>query len=717
MDSESKPRRSNRDEDLVREIKSLVEKSKARLMPIRQQWERNMDCFIGGSRFAEKADWQSDFSVNEVAAALRAGVAKFRSGFLRRPDWFELVPVSLAAQSKQQIMDKALRYQLKRANFRRAIGTFLISAAISLGVMRVGVRREKVRNPKLVLQESQKEEDEFNSSVAGEVVNPKVPNNPGIPQTPDEILASFDKDASAFASLLSGEKKKRAQIAMPEFKQRVALELTPINPFNFFYDPDCSYIEDSFFHATEDYVDLWRVKELGRRGVYKNTEKLVPYRMSQEAQLNDKRFRGIASEPAGTAFANKVKVVEYFGNVIINDTLTNVDWHVVILNDEFVAVDKVNTFWADGRGSPFVVSPIHEIPFRPSGAGMADNAVGLQRILDSNYQLTVDQMRLGLIGINIVNKGKIVDPSQLQEGITPGGFLETMDEPDKVFRHYPLTNNIENTAFPMNNILVRGIQQATGVAPIIQGQASNRSRTSAAEINAQMDGAEGLLTMGGEDLEIRALIPLLEKCLARTLQFGLDMSDEEFVSSLDEKEQAELQQMSMTDRYNQLNQFYEFEINGAVNQAARAEQSSHLTDMMKLYNQGGPLAQIVNGPEALKEWARGIGLKDPSKLILDNSELEVIFSENRILLAGHRVMVNPNDNDQLHIQEHQKVMMTGGNSPEMQEHLQEHSFSLAQKQHVQETMSQMRAQVVPPKQITSGDLNSRQTGAPLPSDN
>lgn len=688
---------TEKDRKTVAAIKTLIDDCAQRTGTIREQWKLNFQYFVGGSQFVNKAEWQSDFSVNEIASAIRSAVGGVRSNFLRRPDWFNLQGLSTPAKKWEKVLDKTLRYQLKKACFRRKASTFLLMACTSLGAMRVGWKLERVKNPKLALEAGEKMQLDFDKKVASSVENPRLAEDPLAALSDDDI----EKAISDFTSLATGAAPREQ--ATPKFIQRGVLELTPINPINLFWDPSCQYLEESSWKAYEDWVPLWKLKECAKQGLYKNVD-LVKPASDVQRRSQDARFANIQGG-AKNVNDNLVKLTEYFGPVIIDNEIVYHDYRVVYANDSILLKAGPNPYWADGYDSPFITATAHEIPFRPTGAGIADNAIGLQRVLDSNYQLMTDQMRLGIVGINVIDRTKFIDPSGIQEGISPGKVYEVNGDPDKVFKHINITSNIENQVFPMNEILRQGIQKASGVSSLMQGAPNLRSRTSATEVSAQTQASDGHIYTISEDLEIQFLIPLLEKALARTLQFGLDLSDPEFSAILDEDEKEMIQSLSMESRYNSMAQFYHFDINGFGSEIKVQEQVAHINELLALYNTNGLVSQVLNGPALLSDLIDAMGFRDPSKYIIDNSEMEIIFSENRLLSQNQQVEVSELNNHQLHIQQHQKLLGTPGSATQaLLQHVQQHMFLLQQQQ-------AMAAQAQAQRDNPTGLPPQRTTGA------
>lgn len=694
---------SDRDSKIIAFVKKRIQNYLDRTIDVRKKWEENFDCFEYGSRFDYKDAWQANFSTQEVTASVRAGIARIRNNFLRRPDWFELRADNEQGEEFRPLLNKALRYHLKCANFRRGANTFLLSSALAMGIMRVGVQRQMVRTPRFVLKESDKDQQKQNEAVAGKVANPEALTS--FPQDESSLLANMDSDIADVMGQMQGSKEKVD--SEPEFELKNVLELTAINPFLFYFDIDAEYPEDGCWHAADSFVPLSKIKELGYRKVYQNTEDIQPADMSSSDILKHRRFLSLQKANDTEAPAGLCKVTEYFGNLILSNNeggdKEEVFRHVVIVNDSVVVRDKKNVFWGDRFGSPYVIATMNEVPFKPTGASMVDGAVPIQRVLDSNYHLAVDQMRLGIVGLNVVNKNEVVDPSVLLDGIRPGHYLEVNQKPDDVFKHYNLTSNIENIVPPMNGILLEAIQKNTGVAPMFQGLGAKRARTSAAEINAQVSGSEGVLYTSAEDLEIRWLIPMLDKSLARLLQFCLTASDEQFVGMLNESENMALEKILNKGRAFTLSQFYDFQINGFANEGLRLQELEQISKAIEFGNGNGPASSIINMPYLLREWALRANFTDPAKIVLGNSEIEEILSENRLLMAGHQISVGQNDNDELHLRYHSKAQyLPGGNTPEMQYHLQQHQMRMMERQKAQQAAQEGAGQGPHPQGSVGG---------------
>jgi hypothetical protein len=660
--------------DETRVVKAVVDAvaySRYKTNDVRNQWRLNFETFVGGSKFEGKADWQSDFSVNEIGSSVRTCAGGIRSNFLRRPDWFEVNGLTTESQKYEKVVDKALRFYLDRANFRRRSSTFLLMACISLGIMRVGWQFQRVRNPRKAFEEGDKQAERFDKAVAKSVENPRAPAFEPSEEGMDQAFAEF---------LSLATDSTPAPRKTPEFVQRGGLELKPLNPENFFWDPSSDYMEDSSWLAYEDYIPLWRLRELEDLKLIKNVSEIVPLPPTQDKTSQDFRNKNISPAPNATD-ANMVKVTELIGTVVYDNEIIMTDAYVVIANDKICLKVSGNPYWGDVNGKPYVMAAAHEIPFRPSGAGIGDNAIGLQRVLDSNYQLMTDQMRLGIVGINFVDRTRLISPDSLQEGLAPGKIYETNQDPDKVFKHVNITSNIENQVFPMNEVLRQGIQKATGVNALVGGGPSMRSRTSATEISTQAQGSEGHIYTISEDLEIQFLIPFLQKCIARVLQFGLDLTDPEFAAKFDDYEQDQIRELRKQARDLNFSQLYGFNIKGFGAEVKRLDEIQRMNELLALYNTGGLVAQSLNGPQLMKDLVDRMGFRDPSAYVLDNTELEAIFAENRLLGMNQYVAVSEYNNHELHIQQHQKAMLfPNGNTEAAQAHLQEHLMKLQQLQ-------------------------------------
>lgn len=662
--------------EIINSITQLIKDAQRATWIARSNALENFQMFVSGSQFSQKQDWQADFSINEFGASIRTAAANVRSNFLRRPNWFLMRGLTGTAKQYQASLEKLLRFHLSQANFRQVANTALLCSNISMGIVRVGWKQERIKNPKVTIRETRKEIDEFNKAVAGSVDNPKATTFDLLDASPTEMEALVSSSIQDIIQFSTNPQFKIEKEVLPQFSQRGVLDLTPINFDNFYYDPYCTYIQNSSWTAMEDWVPLWKLKEMEAIGAYKNVDQISgnqrPPDLHKKA-LYDQIFKGTATASVDIQ-RGLVKVVEYFGPIIVNDEITDHYQHVVFANDSIMLMHKTNPFWADGQDIPFVCASAHEVPFRPSGAGIADNAKKLQFALDSNLHLMIDQSRLGIVGLNVINKAKLRDPSSTEEGIEPGKFIEAIDDPDKVFKHYNLTSNVENQVLPMNEILRMGIQKVTGVNNLLSGGSAPRSRTSATEIQQVSQGSDLSLYTVAEDIEIGLLLPMLKKSFARVIQY-MDLTDPALKAHMSEEELFELQSMGEEKRFNDLMGYYQFEINGFTNDATRFEQIKRLNELLALYNTGGPLSTIIKGGPIVRELIELYEFSDPDKFINSDNEFDRLDAENNLLMKNQAVQVLPNDNHQMHIQKHQ--MLTNITEAQMQ-HIQQHQFFLQQ---------------------------------------
>ncbi len=691
--------RAETDTESIQSVLSLIKSNQQKTLSIRAKWLENFQMFVEGSRALEKKDWQADFSVNEFGNAIRNAAGNVRSNFLRRPNWFLMKALTNDADKYKPALEKAMRFHLQRANFRQVANTSLLCASINMSVLRVGWKIENVKNPKLIIKETQEEIKDFNRRMVGQVENIQQPAIDFLTEDPDKLLEVLEGSYTDFQNYATS-KKKIVKTKIPEFIQRGVLELTPINAENFYWDADINYMNNCSWQATEDYVPLWKLKELEKLGVYKNVASIGAGKEAPDLTkkaIYDQVYKGTSAFATGTR-KGLVKVTEYFGHLIIDDEIREYYWHLVFANDSVVLLSKMNPFWGDGYELPYIVGSAHEIPFRPTGQGIGDNATKLQKAFDSNLHLLVDQMRLGIVGLNIVNKAKLADPSQLLEGVGPGEFLETTDDPEKVFKHVNLTSNVENQVFPANEILRAGIQKVIGMSDVSQGSPAPRSRTSATEITQMVSGGDLHLFNVAEDLEINILLPMLEKSFARILQYGLsDLTDPTFQTIFDPNEIAELKSMSEEDRYNTLANYFQFEINGFTNDSRRMEEIQRLTELLDIYNKPGPLSSVIRGEKVVKELVNRFEFRDPEAYINDDNELNRIDAENRLLMLNQQVQVMPNDNHQQHIQLQSQLPNV---TQAQMAHVQQHQMYLAQIQQA----GQNGQQQAPP--MTDADLEA-----------
>jgi hypothetical protein len=235
-------------------------------------------------------------------------------------------------------------------------------------------------------------------------------------------------------------------------------------------------------------------------------------------------------------------------------------------------------------------------------------------------------------------------------------------------------------------MLENAIDQLTGINELMTGGANEHSRTPAAETNARLAAGQNNVNTIALDLEQNFLIPILQKVFARVLQFGMNelQSNPELMALFSEEELYNLNQISTRGRFEVLNMWYRFKIKGFSSKSDTNEKLMRMNELLNIANGPGPLSQLINLPEFMKEYFDALGIKEPDRLLMmTNSPLVMVNAENQALMGGHMVIPNQMDDHNFHLQMQGPLAQSPYATPEMQQHAMMHQQALAQMEAMQ----------------------------------
>lgn len=650
--------------------------------------------FVYGTQNVDKEEWQTNFSINKLNTSIRAAQGKLVNILVNTPDWYELTPRGDNPQAEQlaPAFQKMLDYYLDAADFKKHAGTFFLCALISQGSLHVGWKSRLVQNPEYVLSVTQKAREDEQRKLASKVANPQAPVDASLQGS--DLEDALSQSLDEFTAEAQGSTLK-PQVINP-YIQIGSLDLMDINHEKFYWEPNVMYMEDSPWKAFRYEVNKYELLQAAKLGYYKKTD--VDRVGSQKdifPRLANERLRYKNTIYSPNSKTDLVTLTAYFGPLIIDDEVVKDKYYALIANDNVILKDGDYPFWEPpGHNTPIVTTSVRQIPYRATGAGIGDNAVALQRLYDSNWQLICDTFRYGISGINVVNYANLVDKSQLDEGLYPGMTLQVRGKPEDSFSRIELTNNIENQAHPVQTMLEGAIDNLTGINELMTGGGNPYSRTSAKETDARLEAGSDNVNIIALDLEQNFITPALEACFARVLQFGITElgTNPELQALLTQEEQYEIQQLGADDRMQILNQWYTFKIEGFSGNQDKDAQAQRDNELLQIINSGGPLSTLINLPNFLRTYFKNRGIKDPEKLLLiTNSPLQIVTSENQALMTGHMVQPNPNDDHEFHLKQQAPLAQGAQANPAIQQHVQIHAMYLQQQQQAQQQGQQAGA--------------------------
>lgn len=672
----------DKEREITSSIKDRVDSCDQQVSLIKNRWRENYDMFVYGTQNEEKEEWQTNFSVNKLNTSIRAAQGRLVSTLVNTPDWYELCPAGYSNHQAEVLaptFKKMLDYYLDSAHFKRHAGTFFLCSLISQGALYVGWKNRLVQNPEHILKQTEDAYRAEQSRIAKNVTNPQVEPELSGADMENALLSAIDGFMSEAQGTEFVEKTPEPYV------QIGCLDLKDINHEKLYWDPNVMYMEDSAWKAFKFTVNRWELERDAKLGYFSPAKiAKIGEKSDIDARLSTDRLRYNNLTDAARSREDVVELTVYTGPLILKNKVEKDRYFCIIANDSIIIKDGDYPFWEPpGHHTPITATAVRQIPYRATGAGIGDNATMLQKIYDSNWQLVCDTFRFGIAGINVVNYQNLVDKSQLAEGLYPGMTLEVRGDPKENFQHVTLTNNLENQASPVQAMLEQAIDQLTGINELMVGGSNPHSRTAAAETNARLEAGNANVNTIALDLEQNFLIPVLEKCFARVLQFGMSelQSNPELQALFSEEEMYELNQLSASGRFNVMNMWYKFKVKGFSFSTDQDAQLSRMNELLAIINSNGPLTPLINLPEFMKRYFTTMGLKDPDKLLLvTGSPLEIVTSINQALMTGHMVYPSPNDDHEFFLQQQQPLAASPSATPEMQQHVQMRMMMMQQQQ-------------------------------------
>ena len=674
-------------------VRTLIEDCDRQTTIIKSRWRENYDMFAYGSQNPDKEEWQADFNIPKISTYIRTAQGNLLNTIINTPDWFELEPQGIGNQEAEQLapaFSRIVNYYLDAAKFKRHAGTFFLCSLISSGNLYVGWTSRMVQNPEYVIESTEKARQELRRRQAPKVANPSVEASDALSADALEqsLLSALDEFA-AEAQGLDAPKQK-----IPQYVQIGSLDLKDLNHERVYWDSNVMYMEDSIWRAFELDVNLYELHALAKMGMFKRADiDRIGATSATDFKYNTRdRLRYGNTMKSGQSKTSLVKLTYYFGPLIVGDEIKKERYYAIIANGSTVLAEGEYPYWEPpGHYTPVITAAVRQIPYRATGAGIGDQALKLQKIYDSNWQLVCDTFRFGISGMNVVNYANIVDKSQLEEGLYPGMTLHMRGDVRENFEHIDLTSNIENQAHPVQGMLEQAMQEVTGINDLQVGGANPYSRTAAAETNARLDAGQKNINTIALDLEQNFLIPALEKVFARVLQFGLEeiAINPELGALLTEEEKQQIAALNAGGRMDILQQWYKFKVRGFSSVTDQNAQAMRDNELLQIINSPGPLGQLVNLPEFMKRYFRNRNIKDPDKLLLtENTPIQIVMAENELLLSGRLVVPSQNDDHEFHLNNQMALAQSNFATPELQQHVQMHQQAMMAMQAPQQGQPQ-----------------------------
>lgn len=322
-------------------------------------------------------------------------------------------------------------------------------------------------------------------------------------------------------------------------KEVITVELNPINPQNFFIDPNATSIEDAMGCGVEEFVSAHTIAQKVKQGIYNDT--MIEDESSPDNNI-EKSWIDYAYDD------DKVRVIRWYGlvpkNLLesdseqIEDILGTgddselveeygdlVEAIVVIGNGTYLLKAEESPYLMKDR--PIVASQYDSVPGRFWGRGICEKGWNTQSAIDAQVRSHLDSLALTTVPMMGMDATRM--PRGFKFEIKPGKTILTNGNPSEILAPFKFgmtdTSNIETA-----QLFERMLLQATGTADTTLMQTQGMGGELSLTLSSIIKKNKRILVNYQECF----LIPFIQKAAWRFMQFdpeNFPVKDFKFVAA------------------------------------------------------------------------------------------------------------------------------------------------------------------------------------------
>ena len=307
-------------------------------------------------------------------------------------------------------------------------------------------------------------------------------------------------------------------------KDRISVQIKPVNPRNFLIDPNADSIEDAMGCAIEKYVSIHKVVENIERGVYRKVDisstyddtELEPTQDPQNFQDNKVKlttYYGLV--PREYLEGDEAEYEELFPEGSEGDEYCNlVEAIVVIANDSQLLKAEANPYMMKDR--PVVAYQDDTVPGRFWGRGTVEKAYNMQKAIDGQLRAHMDSVALTTAPMVAMDATRL--PRGAKFEIKPGKAILTNGNPSEILQPFKF-GQTDGTNIQTAQNFERLLLQATGTVDA-SGMPTNVPRDAGASgMSMVLAGIIKKYKRTLSNFQEDFLIPFIEKAAFRYMQF------------------------------------------------------------------------------------------------------------------------------------------------------------------------------------------------------
>jgi len=308
----------------------------------------------------------------------------------------------------------------------------------------------------------------------------------------------------------------------------VDVRIDAVSPKEFLIDPSATSINEALGVAHEVIKPRHSIIEGIKDGTYRD--------IAIEGSYNVARLKGFDPESSRADASDQIKITEYWGKVPLkflseNESIDAFEYNedelveavVTIANDSHILRAEENPFMMVDR--PFVSYQHDIVPNKFWGRGVCEKGFNPQKALDAEMRARIDSLALTTTPMMAADATRL--PRGVKLEVRPGKTILTNGDPRQAIMPLSLGSTDQNTynqVASLQSMIQMGTGSAdTGVSP---------ERATSAGMSMQQSSAIQRQKRTLMNFQNTFLIPMINKCLWRKIQFDVDrypVTDYKFV--------------------------------------------------------------------------------------------------------------------------------------------------------------------------------------------